>query len=830
MDTVIQNQMDTVIHSLRQRFRQTRSSSRSSSRLQHDDDGLEAFTPDLMPPVSTSHSQAPTPLPTTSTGLWRRGSSVKSRNSLKSFKRKIFGGTAKNRTDEGTLDKMIPTVPSEENIVWTAPSSPQIGALNAANIPRRRNSARLRELQRLLRAYHEQRSGWTSTPSSPQAQRRPFPMAEPPPPVFYRDQNSSNSSNLPELFSDQTRHTFDMPVAKLSYCRNELGPERPLVLESPPSDSDQSLLGPNVLRRMNLSELELALLNGANPSCPSSLLTTSSSSISPPQPFATAPNSPPSLAVQYHDFTVAQTTIKQQQPLPRISDQSTTIIEDSQAYQYSQELQHQVVSSSKELRYHGGTTVVSTTHFPPTTPLQQVAFSEKDQTQPSVVHLPLISPSPYEQIHSYMPPPAFMPTSSVKISNQIMLDQIFRSNFIEIPMEKSKQKKKKRRNKVEEVPKMLVMSDQFSEVRTRNTNNADPQAVASNGSSPKLNRTIQTQNAKQSSKGGSTNILSMGIHQLIQRHRQPDQKKMELQSVEPLLKSAKSEPRLAAKASRREHWLLMSRPELPGSTFLSPTPSFAAAEHLDRLRERITETKYVTAVFESRGGLGPVLNDVQAELEHWLGDSSSLLAIACEVHWSVPERFRSRQLEIELKQCLHAVLRINNRRILSLNDGNEEAEEVAVSPTQSPIGLRRPRHRSYSTHSLNRPLGRPFPIALARSKTEESCIRDAELDAFQGIYRRYYPALLPLQDPATVKAHQDYWTLESLTDVQKAPLVPDPARFLYQPEQPAQLVRKSLVAVNMAVLRMVADERDYDAEEARGTGGHAKPGLKESDL
>uniref|UniRef100_A0A914I6M4 Uncharacterized protein n=1 Tax=Globodera rostochiensis TaxID=31243 RepID=A0A914I6M4_GLORO len=803
MDTVIQNQMDTVIHSLRQRFRQTRSSSRSSSRLQHDDDGLEAFTPDLMPPVSSSNSQAPTPLPTTSTGLWRRGSSVKSRNSLKSFKRKIFGGTAKNRTDEGTLDKMIPTIPSEENIVWTAPSSPQIGALNSANIPRRRNSARLRELQRLLRAYHEQRNGWTSTPSSPQAQRRPFPMAEPPP----------------------TRHTFDMPVAKLSYSRNELGPERPLVLESRPSDNVHHL-GPNVLRRMNLSELELALLNGANPSCPSSLLTTSSSSISPPQPFATAPNSPPLLPVQYHDSTVALTTIKKQ-PLPSISDQSTTIIEDRQAYQYSQELQHQVVSSSKELRYHGGTTVVSTTHFPTTTPLQQVAFSEKDQTQPSVVHLPLISPSPYEQIHSYMPPPAFMPTPSVQISNQIMLDQVFRSKVVEIPMEKSKQKKKKRRNKVEEMPKMLVMSNQFSEVRTRNTNNADPQAVASNGSSPKLNRPTQIQNAKQSSKGGSTNILSMGIHQLVQRHRQPGQKKVELQNVEPLLKSAKSEPRLAAKASRREHWLLMSRPELPGSTFLSPTPSFAAVEHLDRLRERITETKYVTAVFESRGGLGPVLSDVQAELEHWLGDSSSLLAIACEVHWSVPERFRSRQLEIELKQCLHAVLRINNRRILSLNDSNEE---VAVSPTESPIGLRRPRHRSYSTHSLNRPLGRPFPIALARSKTEESCIRDAELDAFQGIYRRYYPALLPLQDPATVKAHQDYWTLESLTDVQKAPLIPDPARFLYQPEQPSQLVRKSLVAVNMAVLRMVGDERDYDAEEARGTGGHAKPGLKESDL
>ena len=57
--------------------------------------------------------------------------------------------------------------------------------------------------------------------------------------------------------------------------------------------------------------------------------------------------------------------------------------------------------------------------------------------------------------------------------------------------------------------------------------------------------------------------------------------------------------------------------------------------------------RYVTAVFESRGGLGPVLSDVQAELQHWLGADSLLLAVAVEVHWSVPERFRSRSLEIQ---------------------------------------------------------------------------------------------------------------------------------------------------------------------------------------
>jgi hypothetical protein len=79
----------------------------------------------------------------------------------------------------------------------------------------------------------------------------------------------------------------------------------------------------------------------------------------------------------------------------------------------------------------------------------------------------------------------------------------------------------------------------------------------------------------------------------------------------------------------------------------SLSQSTAALEHLERLKDRLVETKYVTAAFESRGGLGPVMDDVQSELEHWLGTKSRLLAVACEVHWSVPERFRSRQLEIQ---------------------------------------------------------------------------------------------------------------------------------------------------------------------------------------
>lgn len=66
------------------------------------------------------------------------------------------------------------------------------------------------------------------------------------------------------------------------------------------------------------------------------------------------------------------------------------------------------------------------------------------------------------------------------------------------------------------------------------------------------------------------------------------------------------------------------------------------------LRVRVHETKYVTAVFESaNNGLGPILADIEKEFSHWLGVKSRLLVVACEVHWSVPERYRSRAMEIE---------------------------------------------------------------------------------------------------------------------------------------------------------------------------------------
>uniref|UniRef100_A0A915E8M8 Cadherin domain-containing protein n=1 Tax=Ditylenchus dipsaci TaxID=166011 RepID=A0A915E8M8_9BILA len=204
-------------------------------------------------------------------------------------------------------------------------------------------------------------------------------------------------------------------------------------------------------------------------------------------------------------------------------------------------------------------------------------------------------------------------------------------------------------------------------------------------------------------------------------------------------------------------------------------------EAIEFLRERIKETKYVTAVFEStKGGLAPVLGDIMREFAHWLGAKSRLLAVACEVHWSVPEKFRSRAMEITMKDSLHRALRDNNKRVLNLYDECRKG----------------------------------LPSSFIESKTEENCAHDAKLDAFQGIYRRYYPEMLSLQDPTTVVSHKSYWTLENLNNQDKNPLRPSPAKFLYKPTI-SQLGRKSVVAVNMATLRLDGDDVNYDAESVR---------------
>lgn len=81
-----------------------------------------------------------------------------------------------------------------------------------------------------------------------------------------------------------------------------------------------------------------------------------------------------------------------------------------------------------------------------------------------------------------------------------------------------------------------------------------------------------------------------------------------------------------------------------------------------------------------------------------------------------------------------------------------------------------------------------------------------------GIYRRYYPDLLSLQDPTTVLSHKSYWTLDNLNDEMKAPLKPAPTKFLHRSITVDQLSRKSIVAVNMATLRLNNDSTNYDTE------------------
>ncbi|KAI6187250.1 Cadherin domain-containing protein [Aphelenchoides besseyi] len=100
-------------------------------------------------------------------------------------------------------------------------------------------------------------------------------------------------------------------------------------------------------------------------------------------------------------------------------------------------------------------------------------------------------------------------------------------------------------------------------------------------------------------------------------------------------------PRLGDKAVGAQGVMLRNR-RLPTAKSESNLRRYGQSNNiswaLDALRERVEETKYVTAVFESaKDGIAPILPDILKELKHWLGPSSRLLAVACEVHYSVPE-------------------------------------------------------------------------------------------------------------------------------------------------------------------------------------------------
>jgi len=82
--------------------------------------------------------------------------------------------------------------------------------------------------------------------------------------------------------------------------------------------------------------------------------------------------------------------------------------------------------------------------------------------------------------------------------------------------------------------------------------------------------------------------------------------------------------------------------------------------------------------------------------------------------------------------------------------------------------------------------------------------------------------LLSLQDQSTVDAHKGYWTLENMRDETKSPLIPTPAKFLFHQSQ-EQLNKRSVVALNLAVLRLRGDNRDYDNDEKRIKNKEMKP-------
>lgn len=105
-------------------------------------------------------------------------------------------------------------------------------------------------------------------------------------------------------------------------------------------------------------------------------------------------------------------------------------------------------------------------------------------------------------------------------------------------------------------------------------------------------------------------------------------------------------------SNETKHKIVFKRPSISSAKsepyFYRSTTLLNNEEVIEFLRRRVKETKYVTAVFESaNNGLAPVLIDIEQEFRHWLGPKSHLLAVACEVHWSVPERFRSRVVEIK---------------------------------------------------------------------------------------------------------------------------------------------------------------------------------------
>lgn len=176
----------------------------------------------------------------------------------------------------------------------------------------------------------------------------------------------------------------------------------------------------------------------------------------------------------------------------------------------------------------------------------------------------------------------------------------------------------------------------------------------------------------------------------------------------------------------------------------------------------VTETKIITTVFEVLGGgMGFLLEDLEAELSAWF-QSSGLLVIASEMVWSVPAKHRQPRAEVEAKEALFSALRRNNRRVLD---------------------LRWPKRRLCA------------PIALPEATTEELGGREKSLCAYQGTHRRFYPDLLPVQHSQAAETHADHWSFARST------IRPEPELFMYGNRRNIrELTNTTLLALNITAV------------------------------
>lgn len=190
------------------------------------------------------------------------------------------------------------------------------------------------------------------------------------------------------------------------------------------------------------------------------------------------------------------------------------------------------------------------------------------------------------------------------------------------------------------------------------------------------------------------------------------------------------------------------------------------------LKNRVTETRYVTSVFEYNTrrakSCDSLLSDLNTELQDWMESAGMQLTIAAEMHWSFPAKHRSRRLETLMKETLFRALRANNRRVLDLAN---------------------PRHKSSDDY---------LPLTFPEPKTRECSGEDGKLEAYTGVWSRSYESLLPHQHRQTGKIHDAVWSLQRGKTIE-----PRPASFLFGHKRRREELRQmALVAINLVVIKL----------------------------